>query len=559
MRLVTTKYSCELAPHKRSLQLVVVIHGLFPSALKLRALQTEVEKALPEADLLIPKFPLLSNDSPIQFAEDVVRAIDEAMETRAKKNGGYDKIIILGHSIGALIVRKAYLFAMGQTQDRTPKLDVEKRGWVDRVERLILLGGVNRGWSFRKKPADMHWWKYFWFCVAISATKFLGILRCIHAMQRGTPFIANLRIQWLNLIRDGIEPAPTIQLLGSIDDIVSQQDNIDVESGAQFKYLPLQKTGHGDIINFSGALGEMRKAFFLKALLTDVGELQGSTLTALKPDKTIEHFIFVVHGIRDKGFWTRLVAKQIEGAAPPRQVRTTTASYGYFPMLDFLLLSERQKNVRWFVDEYTEALAKYPKAKMSFVGHSNGTYLLASALKRYPACTFHRVVFAGSVVPRKFDWDSFIPGRVSAIRNYVAADDWVVGIFPRFFEYFERLKQPDLGSAGVNGFTSHSGHEYEAHFVKGGHGAAIDPSNFRAIASFILDGKEEEIPEKIKADEPSAIVSVLSNLAFLVWAFLAAVILWGLYAVVSWQDFPAPVWARVLLFIFLLVAVLKNV
>jgi hypothetical protein len=127
----------------------------------------------------------------------------------------------------------AYLFAMGQAQDRKNQLlNVEKRAWVDRVERLILLGGVNRGWSFRKKPPDMRWWKYFSFCVAISATKFMGVARCIHSMQRGTPFIANLRIQWLNLIRSGIEPAATIQLLGTIDDIVSQQDNIDVESGA---------------------------------------------------------------------------------------------------------------------------------------------------------------------------------------------------------------------------------------------------------------------------------------------------------------------------------------
>src|SRR5208283_5364834 len=208
----------------------------------------------------------------------------------------------------------------------------------------------------------------------------------------------------------------------------------------------------------------------------------------------------------------------------------------------------------------TEALAKYPNARMSFIGHSNGTYLLASALKLYPACTFHRVVFAGSVVPRNFYWDRFIPDRVSAIRNYVATRDWVVGIFPRFFEYFERpSKQPDLGSAGFRGFTTNSGQRYEARFVKGGHGAALDPSNFRAIARFILDGEEEPIPEKITANKQSAVIGVLSNLAFVVWAFLAAVILFALYAVVFWVHFPAPVWARFLVFIFLLISILKNV
>src|ERR1700730_14380523 len=102
------------------------------------------------------------------------------------------------------------------------------------------------------------------------------------------------------------------------------------------------------------------------ALLTDVGKLEGGRLTVgVKRDETIKHFVFVLHGIRDMGFWTHSLAKQIVATAPPGQVETTTASYGYFPMIDFLLRRERQKNVRWFMDEYTERMAKYPKARMS--------------------------------------------------------------------------------------------------------------------------------------------------------------------------------------------------
>jgi hypothetical protein len=81
--------------------------------------------------------------------------------------------------------------------------------------------------------------------------------------------------------------------------------------------------------------------------------------------------------------------------------------------------------------------------------------LLASAVKRYAACKFDRVVLFGSVVPRKFAWEPVIleEKRVSSVQNYVATRDLVVGIFPAVFELFPST---DLGSAGHNGFTDNS-------------------------------------------------------------------------------------------------------
>ena len=60
------------------------------------------------------------------------------------------------------------------------------------------------------------------------------------------------------------------------------------------------------------------------------------------------------------------------------------------------------------MDRYAEARARYPRAELDYVGHSNGTYLAAKALHDYPAAHFKHIVFAGSVVRRDYDWLALI-------------------------------------------------------------------------------------------------------------------------------------------------------
>jgi len=95
------------------------------------------------------------------------------------------------------------------------------------------------------------------------------------------------------------------------------------------------------------------------------------------------------------------------------------------------------------------ALYPNPAAQFSYIGHSNGTYLLAKALQLCPAVRFENVLFAGSVVHTRYDWSSLIPARVARVVNYVATDDKVVAVFP---QGLERLRYRDLGGAGHLGF-----------------------------------------------------------------------------------------------------------
>ncbi len=272
----------------------------------------------------------------------------------------------------------------------------------------------------------------------------------------------------------------------------------------------------------------MRKKNFLEALTAS--EEKQNSLNEIqippehKADEQVENVVFVVHGIRDQGFWTKRIARRIQRVARQQKQNyvAITSSYGYFPMWPFLFsYFKRQTNVHWLMDQYTMALAKNPNAKISFVGHSNGTYLLASALKNYPSCRFERVVFAASVIPTSFPWDKMLAnGRIKAIRNFVATSDWVVAIFPGAYE---QLGISDLGKSGSEGFKPHLPVD-QYQWISGSHDAAIKELYWQSIAEFIVNGSSAAVPDLKPA--PSRIVRALSIGATACWIILIGCNCW---------------------------------
>src|SRR5262249_17192292 len=171
-------------------------------------------------------------------------------------------------------------------------------------------------------------------------------------------------------------------------------------------------TGHLDIVNFHDTsdavetgyegLGAYRKAKFILAATGTPEQIDAQAeIIPLESDPSVTQVVFVLHGIRDLGRWSAQFEQALESAPPPAQGRRLIVSvrYGYFNMAAFLFRPDREKFVRWFMDQYTETLAKYPNARTrDFIGHSNGTYLLATALESYKSMKIRRVAFAGSVV-----------------------------------------------------------------------------------------------------------------------------------------------------------------
>ncbi len=521
-RRTLTKTDCE--QNGSSSELVVLLHGYTHTPKHLDDVRSTVKESLPNADLMVPDYlaGLFANTSPQKVAEQLVQYIGDAVALRTKRPDGkpYDRIRLIGHSAGALLLRKAYVIAMGYDSDHVEMGKTQPRVWATKVDRLILMAGINRGFSLEKQPEDMSWVKFQAQKLGCAILSLTHSGKFIRSLRQGSPFITNLRIEWIRLSQgSAVELPQTIQLLGDFDDVVTENDNVDVATDRNFKYLKVNDTGHGSIVRFREPdIGEHRQEQFRYALATPFDAIEGDMIPNTTVDPSKDQIVFIMHGIRDTGLWTNALGQAIK--AQSQTAHVSVGSYGYFPMLRFLLLGARQKNVRWFMDEYTEAIARYPNAALSYIGHSNGTYLIASALKRYKACTMARIAFAGSVVRADYDWNDLVrhQGRVQSIRNDVASADWIVGVFPGFFEL---LDFSDLGTAGHNGFTKEEGRKNTGKsFFKGGHGAAIQPQNHDSLARFALTG-EIVRDDRLLVEQQSGFVAMAAKLCWAIWGTIA--------------------------------------
>lgn len=532
-----------------SATLVVLLHGYQIGSKSLNDVRKTLEgtEGFKDADVLVPELPFstfsMVDSSPVIL--EILRAIDKAWDQRNKINKPYQRIVLVGHSIGALYARKVYVAASGENSDAKFDLHLRElntsdsysvlapRPWVKKVERVILLAGMNRGWSISRHMSMTT-------AISMQGAVFLGrILEWVYdqpliifSMRRGSPFITQLRLQWLSMKRHaedkGVGDAQTIQLLGTIDDLVSPEDDVDFAISTGFSYIEVPESGHKNVIFMDNShAGKKRQEAFKQALLTE-GIAQQKPID----DQDITDMVFVIHGIRDQGYWTKKVARRLRLVAnsDSYRVATETSSYGFFPMLSFLVPGARQEKVQWFMDKYTEAKARYPDANFHFIGHSYGTYLLTKALEDYPAVTFKNVLFAGSVVSQEFAWRKYVPDRIGQVYNFEATADWVVAFFPKAMQ---SVGIKDLGSAGHDGFVEAEvltenvrNHSY----IIGGHSAGIQEAMWDSMATFVLTGDFVTPPEFIIADEQEVYISGPAKVSPLIWIIGILILIYIPYA-----------------------------
>jgi pimeloyl-ACP methyl ester carboxylesterase len=572
--------------------LVVLIHGYTLNGDTLKKVQAAIRrvKGLENADFLRPDMPLglLSTASISRITAELLAAIDNAWNSSAELGRPYERIVIVGHSMGALLARKVYVAAAGENPEAPFENELKRelaalnawpvdamRPWSCHVDRIVLLAGMNRGWSISHhmsllKAAEMK------VGVAVGhVVKWIeGSPPAIFAIRRGSPFITELRLQWLAMLEHGnghrnagahvreqqdkecdraaggtvrhAGSAVTVQLLGTIDDLVSPDDNVDLVTGREFFYLEVPASGHRNVIEMDDSREGSKRQQALMDAFDDVEVLRNkpSPMAAPLPERReVKDVVFVIHGIRDEGYWTRKIAFRTERDAGDR-VATVTSSYGYFPMLSFLRPGARQEKVEWLMDRYTEAKAMYPEARFHYVGHSHGTYLLAKALEDYPAVRFDRVVFAGSVVNRGEKWLALLRSRVSCVVNFVATADWVVAFFPKALQ---SVGIQDLGSAGHDGFGAASMEcpviEPPQTYIVGGHAAALHEAMWDSIAKFTLTGVLEPPPVGLQSSTQEQLVAWPAKFSPLIWLIIAALLLWGAYGL---ARLPVREWKKTL-------------
>lgn len=536
-------------------QIFIVLHGFALTPKACCDLKTVIAAQYPDATILIPdlKLSTFSIACPDDIVASILHLMDaqwQEMTSHSKAGDPLPEIIIIGHSMSAVLARKLFIVACGEnsnaplgnrfTNTATP------RPWASQVKRIILLAGVNRGWTINShlytKTAILS--KIGLFVGNIM--KMAGFEPLIFKTRRGSPFITQMRIQWVSMLRHTqykkVGNVPVIQLLGTKDDIISPDDNIDMLTGNNFIYLEVPESDHLTVLNvIKGKDASKRRKVFEEAITLSQDELFKKQIVpvddiSLKIDLTVTDVVFVVHGIRDTGYWTQKIARRVKalGDCDNRKFATETSTYGYFAMLPFLMPFIRRQKVEWLMDQYTENLVLYPNATFSFVGHSNGTYLLAKSLREYPVCTFKNVVFAGSVVHKQFEWKRMIEEkRISSFYNLIASSDWVVAMFPKAFQ---TLRLQDIGSGGFDGFSEKLNSEYQLRFVKGGHGAAIEENYWDDIAHFIVHGKPSQSITRLAVDKRSFFMKVLGAIAPVPFLIIVSLLIVGLWAIFKYET-----------------------
>ncbi len=509
----------------RATKLIVVLYGYrTPKRGRLKGLIAAIREDLPEADVLVPELETARLFS-IKPAAAIAGEVIENIQQRWQDHGGYTEIILVGHSSGGALARKVVLGAWGQGS-RVPFEAMgsfdrfqERREWAEKITRLVLIAGISSGWQASGRERWKEWLMLNLFGL-LGHFLMLGVQPTFFDFRRGAPFIANTRLQMVDHFREqqaGRRPRSmiTVQMLGSSDGIVAPNESLDFnadnELNRQLFVLEVPLSDHLSILDISTAdannmANQTRRNLLRTALYGNLnGEGSGATNAKRLPEvasswhhlddhmphcaePAVEDVVFVIHGIRDDGHWTKKIAARVKKAAKkPHTWKSVTPTYGYFAMLPFALPWIRRQKVEWLMHEYCEAAARYPNANFHYIGHSNGTYLGAAAMRDYTGCWFKRVVFAGSVVHPAYDWaERAKDSGVAAVVNYVATRDWVVAMAPNALRRFRAF---DLGGAGHLGFGPQTpSFVTNLSYVKGGHGAAIAEQRWDEIAQFIVDG-----------------------------------------------------------------------
>lgn len=424
----------------------------------------------------------------------------------------YDDVICIGHSVGGLLIRQAYLVAAG-AYPGTRKGEI---CWTDKVSRFVLLASINRGFE----PNN------FLVSAAVNLSSATGCLPSLRDTVQGSAFITNLRITWIRYFSSfkGKEPV-MIQVLGTQDGIVKRTDSIDLQAFPNGVQLDVPDAGHDDFYYPKGhgseALAEwnLRYKLLKWAILTYnpqksqlvPSELQGNVSIDPGQVATETTTIFIVHGIRDSNSgWASQLEDQIKIRAD-KKFTVIRSTYGYFSALNFFFPWLRRQNIRWFQDQYSYRFALNPKAEFHFIGHSNGTYILGESLKRVPAMKFKRVYLAGSVLPREYPWqDRFDLNQVGELRNDRSCWDWPVGIL---CSGLRGIGMKDIGTGGFDGFYFDDDRTEEVYYYKGGHGEPLVRENQTSILAFTLDGDPSRPSNLLELTQISAKFQWISRAA----------------------------------------------
>ncbi|HEY1105222.1 MAG TPA: alpha/beta fold hydrolase, partial [Agromyces sp.] len=447
-----------------------------------------------------------------------------------------DAIILAGHSFGGILARAAYL------QDATAP---ERTGhpWTDRVKRIVLLGSPNAGYRTDAPGTPLRWRLAY-----ALATPFVDFT--FEKVIAGGYWITDLRLRWLEAFRaKDVHRPRVIQVLGTSDYLVTHADVLDQKFMPRAKVYEIPGADHGGLIALDAAKDPRRRYRQLKdAILGRPDET-----VAQERDPVTAPTVFILHGIRASalGTWVQDLGDAFAKHAPDAAV--ISPDTGYFSAMEFALPGTRRRKVHEFLRLYGEAYATRDPDRFVFAGHSNGTYMMAQSLDRVPAMRFKRIYLAGTVLPRRYDWQRLFENgqvghrvdgewRQGEVRVDRATQDVPVGIL---CSWLRGLGSDDVGTAGVDGFENITGRAVDQHLVlAGGHGAALQhPPQLRSIADYLARDEADAMSASTTTGDASprrgwrgrafSIASRIVGLPLVSWILLGGLGLLALFGLVK--------------------------
>jgi len=440
----------------------------------------------------------------------------------------YEKITLIGHSIGGMLIRRAYLQSAGAFLDSP----VDTSPWARHVDRILLFASVNRG-----VQTNFAWWMPYAYWLVRTTPHFQFVWE---DMIRGSDFIADIRIAWIRFFgelrnnlgasesgNDRPRPPHIVQFWGTEDSVVTSKDNSDLAafSGDVLKVVPGATHGNlqrlePDFTNDPGG----RWTTFQRQLFDPPG-------AADFPKYQPQRVLIVARGIRDSSGsdWV----KYFEERGSKDYVQVVAVDYGYMSAAQFASHQVRTRHIPAFRDVYTEILAANPLTEFDFIGHSNGTYIFGHSLLSTPSIRFNHAVLAAPVLPTDFNWNQlFERKQINAVRYDAANEDWPVGIL---CPLLNALGFSDVGPSGVVLFGE--GRMTGSSFVKnvgwynGNHGAALryDPDhgidNRKHLLNFAVAGSDLATDEKLAGDLGT--MRTYSRLTkWMTWLVMALAVIW---------------------------------
>ncbi|EAQ96686.2 alpha/beta hydrolase family protein [Congregibacter litoralis] len=340
--------------------LVLIIHGVGGPRI-LSSVQVIVKRAYPSAEILLPRLPhrrVFSFDRLSDAVADLVQLLNDQWHEH------YSELVIIGHSAGGPLARAVYL--AGEKNEAPWAKSLQAKG------RIVMLAGMNRGWQISHHLSIGQAIAWSFGSVLGHALSLFGLPPILFDLRRGSHFLTRLRFEWLDRAQKHRMPL-VVQLLGTIDDMVGPEDAIDLVTGENFRYLDVPFSGHRSVVEMSADRehGDTRAEVLQIALgpQAQIAEYEvrpwtlSQQIANRQHQETVEHVVFVIHGIRDRGFWTDKIARHIWRRCPAEQRGTlerVTASYGYLGMGPFMFPWVRRKKVEWLADTVLVKFAQMP-------------------------------------------------------------------------------------------------------------------------------------------------------------------------------------------------------